>query len=87
MNVGDDAVPSGDVEGATGTHGNFADIGPLPGPTCHDGSHEVARLEPMHPLVLLGAGTRKPVLVHAAHLPCAVPSRSHLQWNDVLDDE
>ena len=69
MNVGDDAVRSGDVEGPTATHRDFADIGSLLGPTWDDGSHEVARLEPLHPLALLGAGTRKPVLVHAAHLP------------------
>ena len=69
MNVGDDAVRSGDVEGPTGTHGDFADIGSLLSPTWDDGSHAVARLEPLHPLVLFGAGTRKPVLVHAAHLP------------------
>ncbi len=69
MNVDDDAARSGDVEGTTATYGDFADIGFLLGSTCDDGSHEVARLEPLHPLVLLGAGTRKPVLVHAAHLP------------------
>ena len=69
MNVCDNAVGSADVEGPTATHRDFADIGSLFGPPCDDGSHEVARLEPLHPLVLLGAGTRKPVLVHAAHLP------------------
>ena len=69
MNVGDDAMRRDDVEGPAATHGDFADIGSLLGPTGDDGSHEVARLEPLHPLVLLGAGTRIPVLVHAAHLP------------------
>ena len=68
-NVGDNAVGSADVEGPTATHRDFADIGSLLGPTCDNGSHEVACLEPLYPLVLLGAGTRKSVLVHAAHLP------------------
>ena len=69
VNVGDAAVRRGDVEGPTAAHGDFADVGSLLGATGDDGSHEVARLEPLHPLVLLGTGTRKAVLVHAAHLP------------------
>ena len=87
MNVGDNALRSGDVEAATSTHGHFAHIGSLLGPARNHGAHEVARLEPLDALVLLGAGTREPVLVHAAHLSAAMPSRGDVQWNDVLDNE
>src|SRR5439155_12124124 len=71
MNVGDNALRSGDVEAATSTHGHFAHIGSLLGPARNHGAHEVARLEPLDALVLLGAGTREPVFVHAAHLSAA----------------
>src|SRR5213078_2333445 len=63
MNIGDHALRSGDVEAATSTHSHFAHRGSLPGPARHHGAHEVARLEPLDALVLLGAGTREPVLV------------------------
>src|ERR1051326_7027669 len=78
MDVGDQALSRGDVEAATSTHGHFAHIGSLLGPARHHSAHEVARLEPLDALVLLGAGPRKPVLVHAAHLPTAMARRSDM---------
>src|SRR5690349_3760202 len=87
MNIGDHALGRGDVEAATSTHGHFAHVGSLLGPARHHGAHEVARLEPLVALVLLGAGARESVLVHAAHLSAAMPSRCDVPRNDVLDDD
>ncbi len=69
MNVCDETVRSGDVEGTTGTHGDFADIGSLLGPTCDDGTHEIARLEAFGALGSFWLRAREPMLVHQAHLP------------------
>src|SRR5437660_9212339 len=82
MNIADNALRCGDVEAATSTHGHSAHIGSLLGPAPHHGAYKVARLEPLDALVLLGAGTRESVLVHAAHLAAAMPRGGGVPCND-----
>ena len=87
MNVVDYALCSGDVEDATSTHRHFAHVGSLLRATCHNSADQVIRLEPVDAFALLGSSTREPILVHAAHLSAAMPSRGDVPWNDVFDDE
>ncbi len=68
VNVGDGSLRRLDVEDPAGTHSHPAHIGALLGPACHDGTHQVARLEAFDAPGSLWFGAREPVLVHAAHL-------------------
>ena len=61
VNVGDGALRRFDVEDPTRTHCHLAHIGALLASACHDGPHQVARLEAFDALWLplaWCAGTR-----------------------------
>jgi hypothetical protein len=68
MNVGDGSLHRLNVEDPARTHSYLAHIGALLRPACHDGTHEVARLEAFDALGSFWLRARKPMLVHEAHL-------------------
>ena len=65
----------GDVEDTPCAHSDFAYVGTCFGATRDHCAHQIARLEPLHPLGFLWLATREPELIDVAHLPAAMPRR------------
>ena len=74
-----------DIEGARGSHQDPPDMHACILSRGHTSPHQVARLEALDLLRLLGTRAREPITVHAAHLALAASGRTDKQRLDILD--
>src|SRR5207302_796394 len=65
----------------------FAHVATYFGATRDHCTHQIARLEPLHPPGSLWLATREPEPIDVAHLPAAMPRRPDLKRRHVFDIE